>query len=78
VSSTEAIQRAVALALQVELPTASVTTSNPDPSVEEECRKADLDTGVGRMAEATWEVHLLQEILPMTSRVTGYSENPVT
>jgi hypothetical protein len=43
VSSTEAIQRAVAPALQVELPTASTMASTPDPSMGEECQKADLD-----------------------------------
>jgi hypothetical protein len=45
VSSTEVIQRAATPALQVELLTASA--SNPDPSVGEECRKADLDIAVG-------------------------------
>jgi hypothetical protein len=30
----------------VEIPTVSVMTSTPDPSMGE-CRKADLDTGVG-------------------------------
>jgi hypothetical protein len=51
VSSTKAIQRAAMSALQVELPTASTTASNPDPSVEE-CRNADLDTAMGRTREA--------------------------
>jgi hypothetical protein len=27
---------------------------------------------------ATWEVHQLREILPITSRVSGYYEKPVT
>jgi hypothetical protein len=74
VSSTEAIQRATAPALHVELPMTSATTSNPDPSMGEECRKADLDTVVGEDARSmdlkaprilpeaavvTWEVHRL-------------------
>jgi hypothetical protein len=46
VSSTETVQRAAALALQVELPTASATASSPDPFVGEECRKADLNMAV--------------------------------
>jgi hypothetical protein len=37
VSSTEAIGRAAASALQVDLPMASATASNPDPTVGEEC-----------------------------------------
>jgi hypothetical protein len=93
VSSTKAIQRVVTPALQVELPTALVTGSNPFPSVGEECQKADLDTARGEDARsldlkairmlpeavaAMWEVHRLREILPMASRVSGYSENPVT
>jgi hypothetical protein len=67
--------------------------SNPDPSMGEECRKVDLDTALGEDARsmdlkatkilsevvaATWEVQRLWEILPMTSRVLGYSENPIT
>jgi hypothetical protein len=70
-----------------------IINSNPDPSLGEECRKADLDMHVGKDARsldlkatrilpevvaATWKVHQLWEILPMTSRVPGYSENPVT
>jgi hypothetical protein len=47
VSSTEAIQRVASPALQVELATASVTTSNPDLSMGEECQNADLDAAVG-------------------------------
>jgi hypothetical protein len=39
-------------ALQVELPTASVIASNPDPSVGEECQKADLDTAMGEDAKS--------------------------
>jgi hypothetical protein len=46
-SSTEVFQMAAALAPQVKLPTVSATTSNHDPVVREECRKADLDTAVG-------------------------------
>jgi hypothetical protein len=73
-SSTEAIQRAAASALQVELPTALVTASTPHPYVGEECWMADLDMTVGEDARslnlkaariltevvaATWEVHQL-------------------
>jgi hypothetical protein len=71
----------------------SVSASTPDPSVGEEGLQADLDTAVGadassldlkaakilpEVVEATWEVHLLWEILPTASRVSGYSEKPVT
>jgi hypothetical protein len=42
----EVIQRAAAPALQVELPTASAMASTPDPSMGEECQRADLDTAV--------------------------------
>jgi hypothetical protein len=52
VSCTEAIQRMVVPALQVELPMTFVMTSNPDPSVGDECHKVDLDTTVGRTPEA--------------------------
>jgi hypothetical protein len=31
----------------VKLPIVSATASNPDPTVREECRKADLDTAAG-------------------------------
>jgi hypothetical protein len=63
------------------------------PSMGEEGLRADLDTTVGADASridptaaiilpevvaATWEVHRLQEILPTTSRVPGYSEKLVT
>jgi hypothetical protein len=48
VSSTDAFQRAATSALQVDLPTASTTASNPDLYVGEECRKVDLDTTVGK------------------------------
>jgi hypothetical protein len=47
VSSTEAIGRAAASALQVDLPMVSATASNPDPTVGEECQKTNLDTAVG-------------------------------
>jgi hypothetical protein len=47
VSSTEAFQRTTMPALQVELPTASMTTNNPDPAMGEECWKTDLDTTIG-------------------------------
>jgi hypothetical protein len=50
VSSTDAIQRVAAPTLQVELPTALVMTSTPDPSMGEECRKANLDMVVGEDA----------------------------
>jgi hypothetical protein len=46
--STEAIQRAAVPVLLVELPTTLVTDNNLDPFVEEECRKADLDTTMGK------------------------------
>jgi hypothetical protein len=77
----------------VKISTASVTASTPESSVGEECLQADLDTCVGEDARsldpkaakilleavvATWEVHRLREILPITSRVSGYSEKPVT
>jgi hypothetical protein len=72
---------------------ASTLTSTPDPSMGEECRKADLDMAMGEdtrsldllaarilleAVAATWEVHWMRKILPMTSRVSGYSEKPVT
>jgi hypothetical protein len=84
VSSTEAIQREATPTLQVELHMVSMTTSTPDPSVGEECRKADLDTTVGEDARslhlkatrilldvvaAMWEVHRLREALPTALRV---------
>jgi hypothetical protein len=71
----------------------TVMASTLDPYVREECRKADLDTTMGEDARsldlkaakilmeavaATWDVHRLREVLPTTSRVPGYSENPVT
>jgi hypothetical protein len=52
VSSTEAIQRVVAPALHVELPMTSVMASTSDPSMGDECQKADLDTVVGEDARS--------------------------
>jgi hypothetical protein len=78
----KAFQKAVAPALQVELPMALATGSNPDPSVGEEYQKANLDLAVGEGARsldlkaarilweavvAMWKVHWLQEILMMKS-----------
>jgi hypothetical protein len=51
-SPTEAIKRAVTLALQVELPTVSVWASNHDPSMGEESQKASSDTAVGEDARS--------------------------
>jgi hypothetical protein len=83
----------VVTALQVELPTASTSASNPDLAMVKVCRKANLDMDVGEGARslhlkvtrimpelvmATWEVHRPREILRTTSWVPGYSENPVT
>jgi hypothetical protein len=71
----------------------SATASNPDLIVGEECQKTDLGTTVGKggrsldplvarslseAVAATWKVHRLREILPMTSWVTDYSKNPIT
>jgi hypothetical protein len=71
----------------------SVMASAPNPSVGEECRKADLDMTMGEDARSLnlwavkimsevvatmWEVHRLRDILPTTSRVPGYSEKHVT
>jgi hypothetical protein len=76
----------------VELATASATASNPDPVVGEDCWKTDLDTAMGEGAKsldrvaakslptvvvATWKVQRLWEILPTTSWVPDYSENPI-
>jgi hypothetical protein len=49
-SSMEVIQRAVPPALLVELLMALVTAGTPNPSVGEECQKANLDTTVGEDA----------------------------
>jgi hypothetical protein len=77
----------------VELPTALAMTSNPDPSVGEECQKSNLNMVVGEDARsldlwvarilpeavsATWKVHRLWDILSTASRVPGYSKNFVT
>jgi hypothetical protein len=48
VSSIEAFQRVVTLALQVELPMASAVASNPNPVVGEECWKTDLEVAGAR------------------------------
>jgi hypothetical protein len=92
-SSTEAIQSAVVATLHVEIPMMAVMACSPDLSVGEEGLQADLDTAVGvdtssldlkaarilpEAVAATWEVHQLWEILPIASRVPGYSEKPVT
>jgi hypothetical protein len=92
-SSMEAIQRAAVPTLQVEIPTAAVVASSPDPSMGEEGLQADLDTAVGANASslnpkaarilpkavaATWEVHQLWEILSTALRVPDYSEKPIT
>jgi hypothetical protein len=92
-SSTKAIQRAAAPTLQVEIPSVVASTSSLDPSVEEEGLQLDLDMTVEADASslvlkaarilpeavvAMWEVHRLWEILPTTSRVPGYSEQPIT
>jgi hypothetical protein len=67
--------------------------STPNQYVGEKGLLADLDMAVGADARsldpraarilseavvATWEVHRLREILPIVSRVSGYSEKPVT
>jgi hypothetical protein len=77
----------------VKIPTVSATASTPDPSMDEECLQADLDTGVGEDARsldpkttrilpeavtAMWEVDWLRDILSTASRVPGYSKKPVT
>jgi hypothetical protein len=92
-SSMEAIQRAAVPTLQVEIPTAAVVASSPDPSMGEEGLQADLDMAIGANASslnpkaarilseavaATWEVHRLWEILSTASRVPDYSEKPIT
>jgi hypothetical protein len=52
VSSTEAFQRAAMPALQVDLTIALVTASNPNPSMEEECWKSNLDMTMGEDARS--------------------------
>jgi hypothetical protein len=64
VSSTEAIQRAGAPALQVEIPTTLSTASSPDPFVGEEWLQADLDTGVGEDARRVDLKVVAARILP--------------
>jgi hypothetical protein len=64
----------------------SAMASNPDSTVGEDCRMADLDTTVEEGARsldlkvarilseavaATWKVHRLREILSTTSWVPG-------
>jgi hypothetical protein len=83
----------VAPALQVEIPMAAVVASSPDLSVGEEGLQADLDMAIGPDASsldpkvsrilseavaAMREVHQLREILPIASRVHGYSDKPIT
>jgi hypothetical protein len=77
----------------LEIPMMSASASTPDPSVGEECLQADMSRAIGADASSldlkaarilseavvsTWEVHQLREILPITSRVSGYSKKPVT
>jgi hypothetical protein len=87
-------QRTVTPALQVEIPMASTSASTSDPfRGGGEGLKANLDTAIGadagsldlkaarilsEVVAATWEVHRLWEIVPTASRVSGYSEKPVT
>jgi hypothetical protein len=47
-------QRATTSIPQVELTTASMMASNPDPSVREECHKVVLDTVVGKDARSLY------------------------
>jgi hypothetical protein len=48
--------------------------------VGEDARSLNLKVAriLSEAMAATWEVHRLQEILPTTSRVIDYSENPIT
>jgi hypothetical protein len=86
-------QRTVTPALQVEIPMASTSASTSDPFRGGEGLKANLDTAIGadagsldlkaarilsEVVAATWEVHRLWEIVPTASRVSSYSEKPVT
>jgi hypothetical protein len=66
VSFTKAFQRAATPALQVDLP--SVTISNPDPAVREGARSLDRVAArcLLEAVAATWKVHWLREILPTT------------
>jgi hypothetical protein len=65
VSSTEAFQRAVALAIQLELPTTLTVASNPDPTMEEECWKNDLDT-MGAKSLHPMAARSLSEVMTTT------------
>jgi hypothetical protein len=49
-------------------------------AIGEDTRSLDLKTTriLPEAAVATWEVHRLREILPITSRVPGYYDNPIT
>jgi hypothetical protein len=88
VSSMMAFQRT--MTLLVELPTTSMTSSNPDPTVRVDCWKTNLDMAGVRslypvvarslpeVVTTTWKVHRQWEILPMISWVHEYSESPVT
>jgi hypothetical protein len=46
----------------------------------EDVRSLDLKAAkiLMEVVTPTWEVHRLQDVLPTTSMVPGYSENPVT
>jgi hypothetical protein len=48
--------------------------------VGEDARSLNLKVAriLSEAMAATWEVHRLREILPTTSRVIDYSENPIT
>jgi hypothetical protein len=86
----EAFQRAATLALQLEVPTASMTASNSDPTAGEECWKTDVEVAGARSLHpmvakiqlealaAMWKVDQLWEILTTTSRVLDYYKNPIT
>jgi hypothetical protein len=90
----EASQWVAAHALLMEIPTAVVMASSPNPSVGEGGLQADLDTSMGADARsldpkvdrilleivaATWEVHQLREnLLSIAAQVPGYSEKPAT
>jgi hypothetical protein len=71
-------------ALQVKIPmVAAMTSSLPsdlDRAVGVNARSVDPKTAriLLEAVVTTWEVHRLWDILPTTSRVTGYSEKHVT
>jgi hypothetical protein len=71
-------------ALQVKIPmVAAMTSSLPsdlDRAVGVNARSVDPKTAriLLEAVVTTWEVHRLWDILPTTSRVTGYSEKSVT